>query len=866
MRNMKANLKDYNVKRNFLKTSEPSGALNDNVSKLKKNTEDKIKKTAKSQKKLRFVVQHHLATRDHYDFRIEWKGVMLSWAVPKGPSFNPKDKRLAVEVEPHPLEYRNFEGTIPKGEYGGGTVMLWDEGYYEPVGNFDKSYNEGALKFILEGKRLFGSWTLVKIKNKEEKETQSNWLLLKEKDEFTLIDNGITSYNTSIRTDRTMEEIASGKEKQQHKAPFSTAEVQLAKLSSVIPKGKEWIYEIKYDGYRIVSYIDSNRVKLFSRNGNDYSKNFSDIASSLQSFFKGRQVVLDGEIAVIDENGKTDFSSLQNYVKNKTNKNLCYIVFDVLALDGEDIREKPLSYRKQKLKSILGKAPDNIILGSYMTKNGEQFFKAVSGLGLEGIVCKNLKSKYTSGKNNDWVKVKCDNRQEFIICGYTLTDKKSSGISSLILGAYSADEVIYVGRVGTGFTEKLSQDMQNKLDKIKIDKSMFKVVPKISAKEKIVWTKLKYIAEIKFAEWTSENLLRQASFKGLREDKETKDVVIEKDILQENNLEINKETKQKKLSKSTKKADVNISEKMIKNPEDNKKTILKDKAEKKEVKDKNFIIKGVKVSSPDKIIFKDPMVNKLEVVEYYSIVCDYMFRFAGNRILSLVRCPKGTEGECFFKKHPGPDTKGIVPINIEKDKEYFYIADSLGFIKEAQMGTLEFHTWGSKIDSYDTPDTMVFDLDPDEGMPLKDVRQGVKDLKGVLDSLSLQSFVKTSGGKGYHVVVPFKPSCNWEKFSDFSKKVAEIMETKWPDKYTSNMRKEKRKGKIFIDWVRNGKGATSVAPFSLRARDGAKVSMPIFWNELDKIAPDDIDIDIAITRLKGKDPWKDFYKISQSLV
>jgi bifunctional non-homologous end joining protein LigD len=813
---MAEKLEEYIQKRNFERTSEP------------KNLSDETGEN------LKFVVQHHLARRDHFDFRLEWDGILLSWAVPKGPSYNPRDKRLAVQVEDHPLEYRNFEGTIPKGEYGGGTVMLWDEGIWNPQFDVDEGLRSGSLKFILNGRRLKGKWALVRMKAKDEKE-ERNWLLLKEKDEYAQSSDGISEFTTSVRTGRTMEEIEAGTEERFTRNPFESTQVQLAKMVSKAPESDDWLYEVKYDGYRILAYLEGNRVRLVTRNGNDYTERFPEIAGSLIDLAAGRAMVLDGEMTVTDDSGRTDFQALQNYMRNPTGKNLTYVIFDLLALDGEDFRQRPLVERKKALETLMEGAPRNLHYSQHVAGNGEECFQAARRINLEGIVGKKADSVYNGTRNGDWIKLKCEKRQEFVIGGYTQTDKKVNGISSLLLGVYEGESLIYTGRAGTGLSARSMTELESKFAGLKRETSPFIDAPLARTNEKITWLEPKLAAEIKFAEWTSEGLLRQASFKGLRMDKNPKT--------------IRKETP-------------NDEEQPQKCAEGREKTMESEKNE--------LVIEGVKITHPDKILFEDSDITKADVVQYYEQVASRMLPYISNRLLSIVRCPKGISQACFFKKHPGPGSKEVVPLTVPnsdgEEEEYFYIQNVSGLISEAQMGTLEFHTWGSRVDNLEKPDVMVFDLDPDEGMDLGQIRQGVKDVKSILDQLSITSYLKTSGGKGYHVVVPFKPSVDWERFHDFAKQIAEVMEQKWPDRYTSNIRKEKRKNKIFIDWVRNARGATSIAPYSIRARKGARVSMPIVWDELDAVAPDDITMADALKRIKDvKDPWEGFFQMEQQL-
>ncbi|QAT42219.1 DNA ligase D [Aminipila luticellarii] len=812
---MEKKLSEYNQKRDFGKTFEPEGKIED------------------SEEQLKFAVQHHRARRDHYDLRLEWMGVLLSWAVPKGPTYNTKEKRLAVRVEEHPLEYRNFEGTIPKGQYGGGTVMLWDEGFWEPYGNVSEGLLKGEMKFVLKGRRLKGKWALIRWKARSDEKSE-NWLLLKEKDEYANTEDAISEWTTSIRTGRTMEEIQRGEDEKIKRNPFSKADVQLAKLVQKVPGGEEWLYELKYDGYRILAFVEGNSARLLTRNGKDYIGRFPDIAASLIDLSAGRAVVLDGEMVITDLSGKTDFQALQNYMKNPRTKNLTYIVFDILALDGKDLRKEPLIYRKQTLETFMKDAPKNLYYSRYVRGHGKESFDAACQTHMEGVVGKKADAIYSGTRNGDWIKLKCDKRQEFVIGGYTISDKRVNGISSLLLGVYEGKELIYAGRAGTGIGEADRKMLEEKFQGLQRTEAPFKLAPEPRAKEKIIWLEPLLAAEIKFAEWTEEDLLRQASFKGIRTDKDPK--------------EIKREKASEEIMLQSPAAEGEIS---------------------METNQDSMIIEGIKISSPDKVLFNDPVITKAEVIQYYAKISERMMPYVHRRVLSIVRCPKGISQACFFKKHPGAGSKGVITIPITNSdgetEDYFYIEDTAGLISEVQMGTLEFHTWGSRIDELEKPDMMVFDLDPDEGMELSRIRQGVRDMRNILSELSLNSYLKTSGGKGYHVVVPLKPVADWDTFHDFAKGVAQVMEQKWPDRYTSNVRKAKRSGKIFIDWIRNGRGATSVAPYSIRARKGAGVSMPIAWDELDTVAPDGIHMPEALSRMSSLDPWEDFFRNDQRL-
>ena len=521
-------------------------------------------------------------------------------------------------------------------------------------------------------------------------------------------------------------------------------------------------------------------------------------------------------------------------MKNPGNQKLTYIVFDLLALDGADLRGQRLTERKETLEAMMKDAPYNLHYSRHVRGNGKESFAAACEAGMEGIIGKKADSVYSGTRNGDWIKLKCDRRQEFVIGGYTLSDKKTSGVSSLLLGVYEGAELSYAGRAGTGLSEPDRKELELKFEALKRTRPPFKLAPKPRSNEKITWLEPTLVAEIKFAQWTEDNLLRQASFKGLRTDKDPKNI-----------------KKEKAEDETQSGSSVKESERPM------------------EANENNIVIEGIKITSPDKVIFDDPEITKADVIRYYAKVSERMLPYVGRRILSIVRCPKGISQTCFYKKHPGPDSKGIVtmpvPVSGGETEDYFYIENASGLIYEAQMGTLEFHTWGSRADELEKPDIMVFDLDPDEGMDLEKVRLGVKDIKSILAELSLNSYLKTSGGKGYHVVVPLKPAVSWDAFHNFARRVAEVMEMTWPDRYTSNVKKAKRANKIFIDWIRNGRGATSIAPYSIRARKGARVSMPIAWDELYTVAPDGVDMADALLRIGGDDPWRDFFRNNQLL-
>lgn len=818
-----AKLSEYHRKRDFERTLEPEGDA----------------APAAEDGPLRFVVHRHWASREHYDLRLEWDGVLLSWAVPKGPSYDPHDKRLAVHVEDHPLDYRTFEGAIPKGEYGGGEVMLWDEGTWEPLGDVDAALRDGELKFALHGRRLKGDWVLVRLKPRP-KEHGENWLLIKEHDGLERDVAGIEGLDTSVSTGRTRAQIAEGDDEQLARNPFDQVDVELAKLVNVPPARGTWLYEVKYDGYRIVAFIEAGEARLATRNGNDYTARFPAVASALADLAGSRAMVLDGELVVTDESGRSDFQALQSFLKHPAGKHPSYVAFDLLALDGEDLRPRSLAERKKLLASLLAGAPPEVRYSEHVEGRGQESFEAACKLGLEGVVGKRTDSPYRGARTGDWIKLKCDHRQEFVVGGFTRTAKKPGGVSALLLGAYEGGALAYVGRVGSGIGEDDARELLARFEGLERACAPFANPPKARSGEESFWLEPELVAEVKFAEWTDDGQLRHPSYLGLRIDKDPHDV---------------------------RREDAGDAERPV--PEKTEET---EEAMAEEAKGAagELIVGGVRITSPGKLLFTDPDVTKEDVVRYYARVADAMLPFAGGRILSIVRCPRGIGSACFFKKHPSPHAPGIVTMEVPSSdgepEEYFYVDSARGILEEAQMDTLEFHVWGSRVETLEQPDLMVFDLDPDKGLGIDQVRRGVRDLKGILDELELATYLKTSGGKGYHVVVPFQPEASWDAFRDFAKRIAQTMAEKWPDRYTSNVRLAKRTGKVYIDWMRNGRGATSIAPYSLRARTGARVSLPIGWDELDDVAPDSVTMDDALARLEsGEDPWKGIFEHRQAL-
>jgi bifunctional non-homologous end joining protein LigD len=791
-------IETYNRKRDFSKTKEPKGR--------------KLKGKGDS-----FVVQKHAASRLHWDFRLELDGVLKSWAVPKGPSLDPGENRLAMRTEDHPLDYGDFEGTIPKGEYGGGTVMLWDQGRWIPDPRKDpsKTIEEGHLHFTLEGERMKGEWVMFRLKPKPGEKAEP-WMLKKVTDEFAepeegdaLVDNCVTS----VTTGRTMAEIASGedvwrsnrggqkggRQKQKAgKAPPKFMDPQLATLVDEVPTGDSWIHEIKYDGYRLLLAVGDGVATAWTRNGLDWSDKFKPLVKAAARLPAG--CLIDGEAVALDEEGRPSFQLLQSTLKGG-GAPLAFYAFDLLVDRGKDIRKLPNIERKARLAALLEAISPPIIYGDHIVGRGQEMFDAVCKAGGEGVISKKANATYSGTRTRNWLKIKCIQRQEFVIVGWSESDKRR-GFRSLLLAAKDGRKLTYVGKVGTGFNARLIEDLMGRMEPIAVDKAPVEV-PRADRKG-AHWIKPKLVAEINFAEFTDEGILRHPSFVGLREDKPASKVV----------REVPKHTK-----------DVAKSAKPKRSP------IKKEGATAADF--------GIEISSPDRVIFPELGLTKKDLADYYATIEPLIMVDASHRPMTLIRFPSGRTGESFFQKHDkgtfGPHVKQI-PIE-EKDghfEDYLYFDDIRGLLACVQMGTIEFHGWGSKVDKVEFPDRLVFDLDPDVGLDFGNVKEAAQLLRELLKGLGLESWPLLSGGKGMHVVVPLDASEDWPTVKSFAERFSRAISEAEPQMFTANIRKEQRKGRIFLDWLRNQRGATAVLPYSARGREGAPVSAPIAWDELDK--------------------------------
>ncbi len=840
----------YRKKRDFSKTREPEGSTSP------RSGDDA----------LFFCVQKHAATRLHYDFRIEWDGVLKSWAVTKGPSLDPADKRLAVRTEDHPMDYGTFEGTIPKGQYGGGTVMLWDQGSWEPLEDPEKGFEKGSLKMRLSGERIRGNWALVRMKPRG-KETRENWLLIKEKDEAVDRRRNLLSADTSVKTGRTMVAIAKGDEswaetrrpgepaaKSSRTGTKQAAETktdakssatlplprfhapQLATLVDAAPDGGDWLHEMKYDGYRVMIAVGKGQVRCWTRNEKDWTDKFGSIAEAAKQLDCGNALI-DGEIVAFDAKGKTDFSTLQRHLGE--GGPLACFCFDLLHLDGKDLIRRPLTERKTALKALLDRTPSDLLLYSeHVSGSGPAVFEKICGAGHEGIISKRADAPYRSGRGKSWLKVKCTQRQEFVVGGWSLSDKKGRAFSSILVGVMEDGCLCYRGRVGSGFDRQALEDLAERFDALTRQTSPFDALPKDVARDARFVTPT-LVAEIDFAEFTADGHIRHGVFKGLREDKAA-------DAVTDERPQPTQATRPKRAPGSN----ASASRRSGSAP---------------------ATVAGVRLTSPDRVVYDSPGVTKLDLAHYYEAVAARMLEHAGNRPVSLVRCPQGRNKHCFFQKHDTggfPDPVKTVAI-AEKDggtADYLTMPDAAALVGAVQMSTLEFHIWGARNDRLEKPDRLVFDLDPDEGLGFADVKAAAFDLRDRLADLGLQSFAMVTGGKGVHVVVPLERRQGWTELKAFAKGFAATQADTEPQRFVATMSKAKRKGRIFIDWLRNERGATAIAPYSTRARAGAPVATPVGWDELETLdAANGFDIYAVLQRLHDADPWSDYGSVRQSI-
>lgn len=772
-------LAEYGRKRNFRVTSEPGV---------------RIKKAGRAHK-LIFVVQEHHASHLHYDFRLEWNGVLKSWAVPKGPSLDPSQRRLAVEVEDHPLDYASFTGTIPKGQYGAGEVYRWDAGEWLPGNDPDKGLREGRLEFSLRGRRLKGAWLLVRSRGKSG--TKPQWLLIKRHDEFS----------------------RAGEAPAKTTAALSFTPPELARLVTRPPEGEDWVHEVKFDGYRLQLLFDHGRVRLLTRRGLDWTDKYPAVARTFADL-KAGSAVIDGELVAQDEKGRSSFQLLQNAMKAGRTGPLIYWAFDLLHLNGTDLRSLPLIARKERLKKLIDRlgAPQ-VLYSDHFRDNGAALMRASCKMGLEGIVSKRVDAAYVSGRHDDWVKCKCGHRQEFVIGGFSDARGSRVGFGSLLVGVYEEGRLRFAGGVGTGFDQKTLASLHARLKRLETKASPFAIASPPARHNH--WVRPELVAEVSFSEWTGDGRLRAPVFQGLRADKSAKDIVREREV------------KPPKADTSTE-ASTPV------------------------------------VSHPKRIIYKQEKITKARIAEYYQSVARWILPHIKDRPVALVRCTESSVKGCFFSKHftSGKLPEHILPVP-EKGKSPFVAIDSVeGLITLVQYGSLEIHPWNCHRAAIERPDQLVIDLDPDPSVDFAEVKRAAFELRRLLQRLKLRSFVKVTGGKGVHVQFPFEPRHGWDEIKNFAKSLALEVVSRAPDRFTANPAKKARVGKIFLDYLRNGRGATAVAPYSLRARPVSSVAMPVSWSELKSLSSSDhFTLDGALAYLRGRkrDPWRDYFSVRQRI-
>lgn len=799
----------YKAKRNFAVTAEPAegGMANPHA--------------------LSFVIQKHAASRLHYDFRLELDGVMLSWAVPKGPSFDPKEKRMAIHVEDHPISYSSFEGTIPAKQYGAGTVIVWDNGTWEPVGDPRKGLADGKLVFRLYGQKLEGMWELVKIAKGGER--QEPWILFKKKDDFArphLEYNVLTALPDSViskplKKAAARPVTAPGRRTARKGDPLAHArkavlpakiEPQLATLAAGIPSSGEWLYEIKFDGYRLMARIEKGKVALITRGGHDWAAKMPGLVAELSALGLN-SAFLDGEIVVLGANGAPDFNALQNaFEQRKGAERIVYFVFDAPFFEGADLRQVPLKERRALLRDFFeARASEHVRFSADFPADPVSILKSACQMHLEGVIAKRADAPYVSRRSETWLKLKCKLRQEFVVCGYTDRTDNSAQIGSLLLGIHDDQgNLVPAGSVGTGWSGNEAAEFKRKLMPLAIDASPFDKgtsKPGRWSKRKVGserWVKPVLLAEASFAEWTPDGQVRHASFIGLRDDKPAEAIVREQPKVVGAPAAVGADSDIAVAGASRRDAG-----------------------------------KTIKVSHGERVIDAATGVTKLDLVRYYESVADFILPHLKGRPCSLVRGPAGVTGELFFQKHG--EKIGIPGITELPETLWpghtslLEVGNAKALIGAAQMNVIEFHTWNSTAKAIDKPDRMIFDLDPGEGTTWEHIKEAAALMRTMLNALGLESWLKTSGGKGLHVVVPLAPRYDYDTVKGFSQAIVQHMARTIPMRFVSKSGPSNRIGKLFIDYLRNGHGATTAAAFSARARPGLGVSIPVSWDDLPKL-------------------------------
>ncbi len=851
---MRGELKTYQAKRRFDDTPEPKGT----------------RTRRKAAQPLRYLIQRHAATRLHYDFRIEHDGVLKSWAVTKAPSRDPAVKRLAVEVEDHPMDYGSFEGTIPGGNYGAGTVQLWDTGSWTPQHPemLEADFAKGSVKMMLDGERLKGGWALVRLKTDRGKPSKrNNWLLIKEKDDHAVPGEGdaLAEIDASVTTGRSLAEIADGKTQwtsskptgrkappkpKPSKAASGTARkphafvpIQLCKVVDHPPAAKGWVHEIKFDGYRIQVAVGGGKATVRTRKGLDWSDRFPELTAEAAGW---PDAVIDGELCALDDDHMPNFSALQAAISDGKTDGLIYFAFDLLFEGGEDLRKLPLSHRKARLQAWVdrvGNGDGRLRYVEHFGSTGQAVLESACRMDLEGVISKKLDAPYHAGRSSSWVKSKCRGRDEVVIGGWS--SEGGTRFRSLLVGVRDKGGLRYLGRVGTGYGEAVTKTLMPALKAVAADKTPFSGPGAPKAASDIHWLKPVLVAEVEHGGYTESGSLRQAAFKGLREDKTAAEVT---------------EAPQAPTDMS----DTGPSAKTT--------TTVKPAAKSGKGK---VVVAGVTISSPDKVLWPahdgKPPVRKADLARYYEAVADRMLPHVGDRPTSIIRAPDGIAGETFFQRHAmAGSNPRLRLIDVKARTPYVAAVDVGGLVAIAQSGGLELHPWGCAPGLPEVPDQVTFDLDPDEGLDFADVIAASRVVKVKLETLGLTPFVKTTGGKGLHVVVPIKTDARsrvtWDQNKAFAKAVAEAIRLDAPDRFTTTLAKKARGGKIFIDYLRNGRMATAVAPWSPRARPGGGIAYPLSWGQVKAgLDPAAYNLWTYLALLKKADPWADFRSSAVSL-
>ncbi|WP_029005457.1 DNA ligase D [Azorhizobium doebereinerae] len=889
-------LDTYRAKRDFSRTQEPSGAADVASAGL-------------------YVIQKHNATRLHYDFRLELDGVLLSWAVTRGPSLVPAEKRLAVHVEDHPVAYGDFEGTIPQGEYGGGTVILWDRGTWTPLGDPHAGLAKGHLEFELHGEKLTGRWHLVRLPARP-REKRDNWLLIKGEDAAarTEADPDILEAEpNSVKTGRSIAEVAGeapgwsfrtgsipkgkgaaeskaeskAKDKAKGNAKKGTGKSKakaaakadsvtgtadalpdrpdpsavagaveaalprfvppaLARLVAKPPVGRRWLHEIKFDGYRLQARISGGKLRLLTRSGLDWTERFGPKVAQALLALPLRTALIDGELVVEGGSGASDFSALQADLSEGRSDRFIFYAFDLLYLDGIDLTGARLCDRKAALQRLLAGADPLLRFSGDFGDDGALILRHACRLSLEGIVSKLADAPYRSGRTGDWVKSKCAERQEFVICGYVPSSTGAKAIGSLVLGYGEGGKLKHAGRVGTGFSAAVAHDLYARLEPLRVRASPLSERLSAEAARDVRFVRPELVAEVEFRAWTADRHVRHAAFRGLREDKTA--------------AEVCRETPEAAMPGARVKVETNGAGKT----DAGKTGAGKPKAAPAPKS-------RVTLTHPDRLYWPDAGVTKAGLADYYAEVWRWMGPHVTGRPLALVRCPEGTAGACFFQKHVWRGASKAIrlardPLD-ESGQDLVAIDDLDGLTGLVQAGVLEVHPWGATLADLEHPDQMIFDLDPGEGVAWPAIAAAAREVRARLAQAGLESFVKTSGGKGLHVVAPLVPKAGWDAVKGFAKDLAVAMAKDRPEAYVAVVTKAKRRGRILIDYLRNGRGATAVAPYSTRARAGAPVAMPVAWDEVEDVGPARFTVDTAPARLLNlpRDPWADFRAAASAL-